>query len=455
MPISVSELIRTERAAVRVIHAKYTNNGPLRTELNRVCRPTTNRGAKGDSTGRDYYNPKTGKVTTKVVNSHRGATKHTAQFSKKMSASLLPSNGKMHLFKISGKIGFLYDIDQCHLKDEKYMWTSNAYTDGRWWRTEPNYQPSLKRSVCLQGMRDANRKTARASKVPSHNEMLIGLSKNAMRAIFSPTDTLADRLNLLRFANQNKLDVGHCELWIITSINGAKPYTMAQQQADIDKANQQHSNTTENKMVRALPHKDFTLWTTSTTVNTPNNPNFALPVTTYSSLTDKNIVKQIASHKNYEHIYTARKQFADEKRPIIHRRMTDNVHAVTKLCHFIDHQIERLAKKSSHAAKKKCAAFIYIRRQCSNSNLSEGKIKILIRQACIVAHHRRHRTRNRLISWFAWGLRKSDSYKVYKNLTFKGAFQETHQDLVNGDRFCHVGRRTCFSYGELMTQLTA
>lgn len=460
MTKSVEQLIRSHCAVIRMVSAYPNNNNSLKTEFNRVCRPQTNRKSKGDKGGKKVWNPRTGKIEKKPYQGKRGRNKNTI-YSKKMSVSLLPTDGKMQPFKTISHIGFLYDLAHCHLKGEKYMWTNNKNTNSRWWRMKPNIPGAngKRKSVGLAGMRAKNNRILQPWQTRNHNEALMGLSKVGLRCLFVTTDTLSERLNLLRVANQNKNDADHCQLWIITPRGYIKPYSIKQQRADIKKADSLPKHHFGRSVLNPLNHGSLTTWDWDNDLPHRINPSNKrqpkpqksqkVPTVDYTDLNHTQLLQHIINKKEYAHIQIASAIFQAEGRPQPHRNFSPIGHAVTTLCQFIDRELRRLREYSAHDARKKCAAFIHIRRQLMPNNLREDQVKSLIAQTTIVAHHRRHRTRNRLISWFLWAFRQSNSYKNYKRLKFKGAFQESFEQ-ANNNRHCKVRRKTCHNYGEYL-----
>lgn len=120
----------------------------------------------------------------------------------KTALSLLPRNGRMKVYAENSfpLVGLVYNCKACDLRGERYIWADDASTSGKWWKAEVDPQaPSIGDPVSrtMQSLKGATegraetlplaqvRKlqiTARAT--PSYNEVLAGVSKDSVYAVF-------------------------------------------------------------------------------------------------------------------------------------------------------------------------------------------------------------------------------------------------------------------------------
>lgn len=137
----------------------------------------------------------------------RGRSKDTT-FTKKTSTSLPPSDTRMWFFGCSSdrqpnnaRVGVVFDMKACHLKGEKYTYPENACTNNRRYLAHTDL-PKKQWAVGIDRLRVINEKNVQqrnkgSQKISKHNEILAGLSKDALRAVFATQDTLFNRLNAL------------------------------------------------------------------------------------------------------------------------------------------------------------------------------------------------------------------------------------------------------------------
>lgn len=183
------------------------------------------------------------------------------QHTPKTSTSLLPTSPEyMHVFD-DDAVGYVWNIDTCNLKKEKYVFPKNAGTSRCFWFSEDveEIKAALRdRDDCqvtsVAKLREKNDKAAAEKKAIKWNELLVGLPKGRqLAAMFAPSDDLAMRLRTLHAMQHTKEKLGYetdIPLFIIQSgidseedpenPEHRKPvfrlYTAAEREADIEAA---------------------------------------------------------------------------------------------------------------------------------------------------------------------------------------------------------------------------
>lgn len=213
--------------------------------------PGTNRSKYWDTTDGKHYNRRVAAV--------RGGPKPAGwKYSKKEAATLMPRNGKIHLYSLPDSVFFLFNIDACYLKRSaktgklKYIWKTNVGSNAKGWVGSYNrWEPS----VTLEELRAYLRSYEGYDSIPSHNEILACFAKEALNAVGIQNNTLFDRLNALRVRETLRGTLGvHLPILISTPDQGPRVYTRENQLADIQMALNYSSNTKEAKVLRQL-HK--------------------------------------------------------------------------------------------------------------------------------------------------------------------------------------------------------
>jgi hypothetical protein len=169
-------------------------------------------------------NMKTFQVHQHVPGKNR-VTKHKDVefiFTAKMSTSLMPPDPRfMQLFECDYGIGFLWDINDCNLKKEKYVFARNAGTDGCYWiDLDSGYDyeyktgkialisaeekiANLKETIkdnftTVSALRENNLAAIKNNEPILWNELVVGLPKGILRAVFATQDVRNARLRALR-----------------------------------------------------------------------------------------------------------------------------------------------------------------------------------------------------------------------------------------------------------------
>lgn len=190
----------------------------------------------------------------------RGKHKNTI-FTKKKAYSLLRPDGKhLHFPGTTFKratfhpIGIINDIKQMHLHGERYIWLKDVCSDDKFWTGEKARQHKMgekdyydakfqklvdvsqrHRAVSLQRLQDKlNQKTLKNLRTDRRNELLVGSSKDSLRGLFAPEDTLYSRLNVLYASLLLREDYGKpVAMVIIDGEHAPKGYTSRRIQKDL------------------------------------------------------------------------------------------------------------------------------------------------------------------------------------------------------------------------------
>ena len=194
-------------------------------------------------------NLKTGKVHAHKSGQSRN-TRHKGvdyQHTLKTSTTLLPPEPEyMSLFGYDA-VGFLWDIDACHLKKEKYVWDTDGMTDNCGWLSPsptgvPSHPEDLKISS-IAAVREKNNKAVQEKKIIELNEILAGLPKGRVDAVFATRDSSECRLRawnvMLHTKEKLKLDHDLPVLIIASDHTDGYPracrvYTAAEREKDLE-----------------------------------------------------------------------------------------------------------------------------------------------------------------------------------------------------------------------------
>jgi hypothetical protein len=204
---SLNELISNHNALVKNISASLDPGSDYTASINfvmtQLADPAHQRPYKrllSETDRRNFHDPRTGQVRLREVNTVRGLNKPAGwQFTKKEATSLLPPDGRLHFHKVNDPIILIFDVNDCWLKNGKYIFEQNANTNQRWWLTPGS--PYFKRATTLEKLREQQRQNIRNNNIPLNNEILAGLTRK-LCGLGIPNDpeslTLENRLNLLR-----------------------------------------------------------------------------------------------------------------------------------------------------------------------------------------------------------------------------------------------------------------
>lgn len=237
-------LIQSQNAVVKTISASPTSNRCLDYMIDQLDSPSwKHRPVKplGNVHRHRAFNPKTRQWVYRAnEDAVRGAPKLT-QFTKKTSTTLIPDDGKMHLFtpKHGDSVGLLFDVRQCHLKDEKYIFPTNANTDSKFWlknknQSEAEQALSIPETMSLRALQKKLAVDRLNDLIPTWNELTIGLSKNGLFAVFATNNQRDDRLKALhvKYYVMEKLGMD-LPVLVITPQDGVLVYSVEWQQHDL------------------------------------------------------------------------------------------------------------------------------------------------------------------------------------------------------------------------------
>jgi hypothetical protein len=111
---------------------------------------------------------------------------HTA----KTSTSLLPPEPQYMQVFDDDAIGYAWDINTCHLKQEKYVFPENAGTSGCFWFIDYIDPGEEHPSVCsVEALRAANKEAVKCKTTIRWNELVVGLPEGCVNHIFAPIDS--------------------------------------------------------------------------------------------------------------------------------------------------------------------------------------------------------------------------------------------------------------------------
>jgi hypothetical protein len=234
--------ISSNQALAQILIAGLGKEAPWLKLFKQIAEPSTYRPIRNvDESKIDrtrVFNPKTGQWESRVVAEIRGGIKNNAIYTKKINVSLLPYDGKMYLYDPSDSdtVGVLYDLKACDLKDEKYIFPHDAATNSKFWLKMRNLSESkhkVSRSISLQALIEQLTNDRKNSIIPQYNDIMAGISQQAVMGVFATKNTLFHRLNALvkkwMLIHHLKCDV---PVFIITPQAGVQVYDLVQQKTD-------------------------------------------------------------------------------------------------------------------------------------------------------------------------------------------------------------------------------
>lgn len=186
---------------------------------------------------------------TRQVNAEQGQAKPGATHTKKTATTLLPPDGKIHLFQKKYGVLLVWDINSCKIKPD-FIYEKNIGSNEKKWvgigEDVYNQLPAdqLPTPTTLDAIRSSHKKIIESRSTPQNedavprwNEIDCGLSANAVIAIAAPENDLLRRLNIQyrRLVTYQKLDID-VALLIITPQKGVQVYTETMQLQDLARA---------------------------------------------------------------------------------------------------------------------------------------------------------------------------------------------------------------------------
>lgn len=202
----------------------------------------------------EYYDPETGSAINRPIHLERGGATNT-EFSKKASFSLQPKAGNMRSFGGITKdkpkwlpIGFLHDLNEVHLKGERYIFSKNVVSNDRFWLGDIPPKEKYREARKAISIADLKQQLEQPieGKYRKWNEILVGPSKKSTKALFVPSNfpngnergsQLMLRLNVLFHAMRIKGKYGYdLPLMIIDGINEPRLYSEKMIKTDLKQA---------------------------------------------------------------------------------------------------------------------------------------------------------------------------------------------------------------------------
>ena len=237
-------LITSFNAVTKIIECSPDNDSHIDFITNQIKDPEKIRPVKALGqlkNGQKYWNPRTKTYYMQDVNRKRGAPKKT-EYTKKESVTLMSSNMNYCFQDIPYVVGLIFDINQVHLKDEKYIWYKNANTNQRWWHIDDRHDPKkLISGTDLNRLKEYLEDHTTGRKI-THNELLVGLSLRALSAVFIPSEnTLLTRLNAQRIEFKlNGIFSFNLPIFIGSPKTHPHLYTYSAQFNDLESAKENH-----------------------------------------------------------------------------------------------------------------------------------------------------------------------------------------------------------------------
>jgi len=219
---AILKLIANHRALVKTAESKDF----LDFYLPQIVDPTVNRPSRigyykhiKPGTTIIKLDLKTRKSKKYVVGSGRknklkNDSKHQYQHTLKTPLTLLPVEPKyLNLFlRSETKTGFLWDLNACDLKNERYIFYKDAITDHNYWL---NYDgrnfihPEYQYSITLDELKKQNDRAVSNKQPIKWNEILAGIPRSRMDAVFSPLNTVKSKLLALNNMYHAKKHFGY------------------------------------------------------------------------------------------------------------------------------------------------------------------------------------------------------------------------------------------------------
>lgn len=184
------------------------------------------------------YHPRKGVWEKRAITHDRGEPQIT-MFTKKICTTLLPTDGQTKLFSPENApmVGLLFNASLCDLKDERYIFSENAYTNQKWWLRNTKIDIDKQRTYKGMSFSDLQKHLVdQRSKdiVPNHNEVLAGVSQDALIGVFATCDDAKTRLIALSKRDRLEKELGiHLPIFVITTHQPVREYTKEEQKLDL------------------------------------------------------------------------------------------------------------------------------------------------------------------------------------------------------------------------------
>jgi hypothetical protein len=234
---AVLDLITNHRALISIVFDLdyQAPNGPQidysridQEYLDQLADPSKNRPSRAKKFFAEKRHPQPLPKTSKKMDMRTGEidedyhpatcreTKHKGmdfQHTAKTATSLIPPDPRyMELFFCDDGIGFMWDINDCDIKQEKYVFFENAGTDSCFWLDLDSDEKIgfLKQRLehdflaTIDLLRERNIAAIKKDQPISWNEVLVGLPKGKLNAVFATQDVRSARLRALRAMQRAK-----------------------------------------------------------------------------------------------------------------------------------------------------------------------------------------------------------------------------------------------------------
>lgn len=251
----LKEIISHTRAAIRLVDSKKDH---FQFEMNMIQDPVFFRPVRQSPTDRDYVlvsraegiiahrsykkrislmqqqeaiHSNTTPIWGPVHKAKDRGKPQLSKFTKKLSLSLLRKDGKTHHFKGQWPqdyygyepIGMLYDVDQLHQKNNKFIFDYDVATSSKFWvgqeaASEVGKKIGRESNLTLIDLQNELNQEVEEGKEPealdfikmqhASNEMLMGVTKSALKALFAANDDPTDRVRVFLHAIYLTQDYG-------------------------------------------------------------------------------------------------------------------------------------------------------------------------------------------------------------------------------------------------------
>lgn len=263
------KVIKENHGAIKTVPSPLSMNAAWLKILPQLADPKHNRPVKKiDENEIDRsraYHPKLNIWETKIIKDKRGSPKETI-FTKKTDVTLIPTDGKIHLFtpilpKYQDTVAMLFDLRQCDLKNEKYIFPTNANNNKKWWLKRKKLSEDkheIMQGISLKQLKNTLAKARKNNIILKHNDILAGLSKASLVGIVATKNELFARLNALTKQNLVKKKLKkQVPLLIITPKDGVIIYTKQQQLRDLQNVLRGNKNDPLRKMIENEVDQDL------------------------------------------------------------------------------------------------------------------------------------------------------------------------------------------------------
>lgn len=254
------QVIKAGKAFVKTVCSPVGYDEPWHKLLKKIADPNNDRGPKklDPKIDRNWvFNPKEGKWQQRdFTNKPRGAFKDT-RFTKKTSVSLLPTDGVMQLFQSANAnyragLALILNSEECDLKNEKYIFPQDINAHTKWWQKKQTLAKEkhvVHRSISLSELKADIAHKRSHGVIPKHNDLLVGLSKEAVLGILVVNNTLEDRLNAMSKKELVRRYLQYDVPVFIHQTTGPVAYSLEQQLEDIRAGEKAPKQTAANILV--------------------------------------------------------------------------------------------------------------------------------------------------------------------------------------------------------------